>query len=351
MDGYDRFLDRLAELPVKSSRTESKVEVEILKRIMTPEEAELASLLTGAPEPASAVAERADMSAEAMRDALDGLARKGVIFKVYTEEPLYMLVSMLPGIYDIQHKHKTPEDAKLWERYYKEALGEDFCKTGTPLIRVLPVKASITPEMTVFTYEEVEKIIDDSQAITLTDCICRHNKRLVGEACEAPVVNMCMFLDAWADYFAENNMGRRASKDEARQTLTRARDAGLVCNTLNVEHGSFAICACCGCCCVVLRGITELKIPGSVAKSNFMAEIAADHCVGCGTCVEACQVKALELLDDVAHVIDGRCIGCGICKVVCQFDAVSLKRRDDENRPPADMTELMGKIALGRLEG
>ena len=136
----------------------------------------------------------------------------------------------------------------------------------------------------------------------------------------------------------------KISRQSIREALHRAEEAGLVHNTLNTRENSFFICNCCGCCCAILRGITQLKLPASVAGSNFIAEIARDNCTGCGTCVDRCQVNALELVDDTAALHKERCIGCGLCVSGCDFDAVSLIRRAEDSTPPQTINKLMMKI-------
>lgn len=350
MESYEKFLKKIENLPIKTARTQSNVEVEILKRLMTPEEAEIGSHLSGLPEPAAVIAERASMDETELKKMLDSMVRKGVIFKVYTEEPLYCLVAMIPGIYEFQVGRLSEEDVKLWERYYAERAGKVLFSNETPVIRVLPVNQSITPEMTVYQYEEVEKLIDKAAVVTLADCICRTNKNLIGEGCDAPVKDTCIYLDAWGNFFAENKIGRRATKEKAKAVLARSKKAGLVLNALNVQEGSFFICSCCGCCCAGLRGITELEIPTAVAKSHYLAEISPEDCTGCGVCVESCHVRALELVDDVAVLIKERCIGCGVCVGVCNFDAMIIKRKDEIEKPPTNTEDLMGKHAVGALK-
>jgi ferredoxin len=345
-------MEKLGSLPFDSPRTESKVEIEILNGLMTPDQAEIACNLSAMPEPVAAIAERAGMDAKELSATLDALVKKGVIFKVYTEEPLYSLVSMFPGIIEFQVGRLTPEDVERWNRYYDEKLGRAVLDSQPQMTRIVPVAKSIPTEMNVFTYEEVEKLIDGATAITLVDCICRAKKKLIGEkGCDAPVKDTCIYLDSWADYFAENNLGRRASKDEAKITLRRNRDAGLVHNAFNVQQGAVGICSCCACCCILLRGISELKIPSAVAKSNFIAEISHDACTGCGVCVDRCPVHAMEIVNDVAQLVEDRCIGCGVCEVFCEFDAISLKRRDKIVQPPADLNEFMAQRMAGRLKG
>ncbi|MGV8075435.1 MAG: ATP-binding protein [Syntrophobacteraceae bacterium] len=348
MNSYEKFMEKLATLPIHSPKTESKIEIVILQKLMTPDQAELACFLSAMPEPAAAIAERAGMETEALRAAIEPLVKKGIIFKVYTEEPLYCLYPLIPGVWEFQLGKLDPQDVKRWESYWEEKLAQDLFTNKTPLIRTVPVTKTIPTEMNVFSYEEVEKLVDEARVITLTDCVCRTSKHMIGEGCDAPVKDSCLALNEWADYYAENGMGRRVSKEKAKEVLAMARDAGLIHNTMNVQQGSQFICNCCGCCCAGLRAITQLNIPTSVAKSNFIAEISTDECTGCGTCVERCQVKALEIVDDVAHLLEERCIGCGVCKTFCPVEAISLKRRDTLSDTPSDLFDLLPKHAAGR---
>lgn len=349
MDSYEKLMERMGTLPFSSPRTESGIEIELLKKHFTPEEAEIACNLTGMPETAASVAQRIGMDAKALGESLDAMVKKRSIFKVFTEEPLYSLpASLIFGIQDWQVGKISADEVGLWHQYWEEGGARELFTSKTPIARVVPVARSISGEMTVFSYEEVEKVIDGAKTISITDCICRSMHKLVGKGCDAPDKGMCIHFDTYSDFYTNNKMARRATKEEAREVLARARDAGLVHCTLNVKSGPMFICNCCGCCCVTLKAITKLNFPNAIAKSNFIAEVSPDACTGCGTCVERCNVKALELVNDVAHLKTERCIGCGVCETSCKFGAISLRRKSVLAEIPADVPEFFAKHAAGR---
>ena len=261
-----------------------------------------------------------ELEVEKLKTVLEEMVKKGAIFKVYTKEPLYSLVPMMPGIYEFQLGKLTPDMVELFEKYYAEKHGEAVFSNKTPFARVVPIKETIPAELNILTYEEVENIIEEADSITLATCLCRSNKKMLGEGCDGPVDDICMLFDSWADYYAQNGMGRRVSKEEGKNALKRAEDAGLVHSAMNVQQGALFICNCCGCCCALLRGITQLEIPTAVAKSNFVAEILEDECTACGECEEICQIKAIEMDDSVAVVLKERCIGCGVCASRCPVE-------------------------------
>ena len=51
-----------------------------------------------------------------------------------------------------------------------------------------------------------------------------------------------------------------------------------------------------------------------------------DDCVGCGTCIEKCNTKALELIDGAVKLNDEKCLGCGVCAHLCPQNAIKLER-------------------------
>jgi ferredoxin len=128
------------------------------------------------------------------------------------------------------------------------------------------------------------------------------------------------------------------TREEALALLDEAERQGLVHTVSNFKSGMFYVCNCCGCCCSILRGITEYGLEHSVAAASYRAVVDADACTGCGICVERCQVKAIEMCDGVAVVDRSRCIGCGLCVTGCAPETVRLERLPDAQvlEPPED---------------
>jgi len=117
------------------------------------------------------------------------------------------------------------------------------------------------------------------------------------------------------------------SQTEALTFLDKAEELGLVHTASNIMKGFGYICNCCGCCCGILRGITEWGIEKSVAYANYYSVINPDECKGCGTCIERCQVHAIYEQDGVPVVNLEKCIGCGLCVTGCPNNAVKLQRK------------------------
>ena len=76
---YKQLAERLDALPNGFTPTESGIELRLLAKIFTPEEARLASLLRLTHEPASEIALRAGTDPAATLDILKAMRRKGLI--------------------------------------------------------------------------------------------------------------------------------------------------------------------------------------------------------------------------------------------------------------------------------
>ncbi|NLF07177.1 MAG: 4Fe-4S binding protein [Pirellulaceae bacterium] len=55
------------------------------------------------------------------------------------------------------------------------------------------------------------------------------------------------------------------------------------------------------------------------------AVVNAETCTGCGSCVDACPVEAIEMKDDVAVVDPDTCTDCGACVDACPVEAITLE--------------------------
>ena len=103
-DIYERLAEHLDNLPGGFPRTESGVEMRILRRLFTPEDAKLAVHLTLIPEEPRVVARRARIPVGEASQRLEGMVKAGLIIGVYpkNKSPLYMAEQFLVGFWESQ---------------------------------------------------------------------------------------------------------------------------------------------------------------------------------------------------------------------------------------------------------
>ncbi|HSG43689.1 MAG TPA: hypothetical protein VLA72_11090 [Anaerolineales bacterium] len=118
-DVYEKLANHLDNLPAGFPRTESGVEMRILRRLFSPEEAELATQLSLIEEDARVIAHRAGLSFEAAVNRLDAIEKKGLIFALHKEgKPTrYQALGYVVGIYEFQVNRMDPEIISDFEEY------------------------------------------------------------------------------------------------------------------------------------------------------------------------------------------------------------------------------------------
>jgi Pyruvate/2-oxoacid:ferredoxin oxidoreductase delta subunit len=348
-DVYRRLARRLDAIPNGFPSTESGVELRLLAKIFTPQQASLAAVMRLTHEPAEAIAARAGVDAGTARRTLKGMARQGLIYVGKGEGQLtFALMPFAVGVYEEQLPRMDVELAQLFEEYLQQSRGNTIYGP-TPLHRVIPVEEAVPVDMAIYPYERASELIKSAKSWAVRDCICRVQKRLIEAGCDHVVEN-CLVFAPVEGAFERSTVNRATTKDEALRILRETEEAGLVHTTGNYRDGHSYICNCCGCCCGILRGVTEFGILSAVGHSDWRAAVDVGACAGCGDCLEWCQFSAISLDDGVCVVDNVRCVGCGQCATACPNGALQVVRRPEHELPPlaADRHEWMAQRARAR---
>jgi electron transport complex protein RnfB len=345
---YEKLARHLDRLPAGFPRTESGVELRILKRLFDPEEAELACRLQMMPEPAAAVAVRIGIPEAELAEKLETMSRKGLILRADRPEgPLYMAAQYVIGIWEY-HVNDLDEELVRDMNEYSPYLFESMARMKTQQLRTIPIGSSLTGEGAVLPYEEARRLIEGQSKILVAPCICRKEHTLVGGGC-GKSLETCLVFSGGAHYYEKNGIGRVITQEEALGILKKAEEEGLVLQPTNAKK-IINICLCCGDCCQILKNLRRHPQPAKIVHSNFLARVRPDDCLGCEVCLDRCQMEAIEMKDGKAEVDPDRCIGCGLCVPTCAGEAIDLIHKEEQDRytPPDNIVETFTRLAVER---
>lgn len=288
-----------------------QVLVDALNSVCTNEDAEATMLCdpqtgdarrsTATPRSAEELAEKAGVDSKKLDDMLMECGRIGLVETSYGDhgEIKYCQSTIFPGLAEalMTGRHLTKEGAH-WYEYF----AADMAQSGIPNLpdgymnlHALPVRAAIKDTNKIMSCEELEPYLAKSKFISVSNCPCRQAEHALGNGCEHTYVDTCIQLGKYAESYLITGRSRQISKEEAYDILRRCEREGLVhqVSAYDPDHAGF-ICNCCGCSCVLLRNANIIN-DTRASRSNFVAEINSDNCVGCGACVESCNTNALSL--------------------------------------------------------
>ncbi len=341
---YRELQRRLDRMPVPFPATESGVEIRILKRLFTPEEARLALELSAIPEKLGAIHARVkhEIGENELRAALDAMADKGAIQKLPGKDgPLYAKAPLVVGMYEAQVNRLTPEFETDMRAYLEEDFGRALYSMPTPQMRTVPVYKSISVDRAVASYDDIRKFtLETPGPFAALNCVCKQGKDLTGDPCRLTGQRQtCLMYGVAATMMIAKAGAREVSREGMLELLDEADRVGLVLQPQNTQDPLF-VCCCCGCCCGVLATVKKWPRPVDAFQTNFVAKVDADACEICGACVARCQMDAITSGSEPAAVAEERCIGCGLCVSTCPSGAVKLHKKDGKKPPPRNTQAL-----------
>ena len=349
-DLYRKLAVHLDNLPGGFPPTDSGVELRLLRRLFTPEEAQLALCLTLISEPPRVIARRAGISTAQSASRLEEMARKGLIFRTQPKgkDPEYSALQFVIGIWEFHVNQLDLELIRDLNEYVPTLLNPEIWKKS-PQLRTIPVHSSISARPDVLPYEKAEEMVRSQEKFLVAPCICRREHKMAGKGCDRPE-EACLVFGAGADYYQRNGIGRVIGLQETLDILKLADESGLVLQPGNAQQ-ILNICCCCGCCCQVLKNLKRYPKPASLFATAFVAEFDPEACEGCGVCVERCQMQALQLDGGKAVLDRDRCIGCGLCVATCPTESLQLARKIPPGQVRVPQTIVSAAIQLGRERG
>ena len=323
---YKELREKLDQYSIGFNKTESGVEIDILKRVFTPEEAKMYLNLKRELESVEVIAERGGYDLETAEAMLFEMKNKGHLFpKTKNNIKYYAAAPVMHGIFEHQAYTIDKELAELFEQYVNE-----FQPKGLAA-RTIPISGEIDKSILITSYDDVKKIIMEKKRIGLVECACAAKNTAIETGCEKPT-EVCMAFDFYAEYAIEElGYGRWISHEEAFEVLKLTEEAGLVHQSLGTTENCEAVCNCCGDCCMILKMIKAFPQPALLSGSNYQAILDESNCSQCDICIERCPMEAISAGDDSIDLNLDRCIGCGLCTTTCPSDALTLVAKPGDN--------------------
>lgn len=346
---YQKLREQLDQYSVGFPATASGIEIRILQKMFTPEEAQMYLDLTLLLEKPQDVARRLGRDEASAGALLDQMADKGLIFRMRKgDQARYAAVPFVIGSFEFQLKRMDRELAEMIEAYMQEALLDNMAGNLTPM-RTVPVHRSLKVSWQVAPHADARQIMQSKSKIAVAECICRTQQQLIEACCDKPL-EVCFMFGSHADYYVDRQMARYVDVEEALRILEECDRQGLVTQPANAVNPG-GLCNCCGDCCGILRALRKLPNPAAMVHNNYLAEVDAERCIGCETCLDRCQMEAIVMTEaGVAEIKPLRCIGCGLCVTTCPEEALHLaiKPVEAHSEPPQSGREFMEKTAQMR---
>ena len=312
---------------------ESDALTRILRKLMTPEEAEI---LMALPAETADLSKRFGLDERTIQNKLNELMERGLAIPSKGQLKFASDVARLhDATLSSAEKWVDTELLDLWREFYEkdwfDAMNDGPKNLPQPVIRVIPAMKAIdqSPQISadeVLPEENIREMIRNAKTVAVVPCTCRRSMR----RCHAPLDN-CLQFNRGAEYSINRGAGRKLSADEAIAIAEKAEEVGLV-HTWPFPPNFFEICNCCRDCCQLFDGGIYFGTLDKVfEKSRFRAEIDKDICTGCEDCVERCYFSAIKMVEtgkknDLKATLDPeKCFGCGVCVVGCNIGAISMK--------------------------
>ncbi|NMC70883.1 MAG: 4Fe-4S binding protein [Myxococcales bacterium] len=359
---------RLDRMPIRAPAHPALFE--ILDELFRGEERRLAAAMPLRPSTTERIARCAGISARRAEELLRDMLHRGLVVDLPHPDgrTFWFLNPTVIGFFEfsMMRRRDDVDQARLarhvWEYFHGDPdlafvrmIGNEGTFLARPLLQEEAVAGGTDSE--ILDEERATEIVARAGRWAEGICHCRHVQEHLGRRCAYPI-DHCLALGQGADYLSRAGLARPIDQSRALDVLAHAKELGMVQMVDNVRRKPTFLCNCCSCCCEMLEGLRLLGGHRGTVRSNHAAAVDPPKCNGCGRCVRACPLGAIELVPEAAgaarkskahaRVTADRCLGCGVCRRRCPTGAIQLHRTPTRIQTPGTQVERMVLQALER---
>ncbi len=360
----NRMSEGLANDPLPNS-------YEIIMRLWTPEQAAAEVLcpnlkwFTALDYVKAALAKGQDVTIDEAVEILDDLVDNRLIVGNTRSQGdrWYWLLAWVDGVWETH----IPEVEDI--TFVQGGINGSDYGTGSvyPILHVCPVDASIVEGGVIEPHRDWRLIIDSNTSFGIGECICRKAAITRGDAemdgfkrdhvwkegaDGEGFIDTCMVFGEYADYFIEQGLAERVTKEQMVANIETAIEDGFVPEMYWAQHPEI-MCMCKSDMCDTLTAYRRVDgMSTNFAKvSVYNLNYDKDACIQCGLCLERCPMKSISWGDDGYCVMDTACVRCGQCAIKCPAGARLLSLKDGPiDELPFDMCEDFAWRAEDRMQ-
>jgi Pyruvate/2-oxoacid:ferredoxin oxidoreductase delta subunit len=186
--------------------------------------------------------------------------------------------------------------------------------------------------------EDLGRIMDLASSIVRIPCICRKSTTGKTDACYCfglglDPERMLDIKEAFLESFRvgpDTDVFEKVTKEEAMELHRGFEKEGLIHSIWTFKTPFIGgLCNCDRSDCLAMVGYQyDFRI---FFRSEHVAFVEKDKCVGCRECLPKCQFGAIgfSTVHRKTFIDPMRCYGCGICRSGCEVDAIRLMDRSD----------------------
>lgn len=215
----------------------------MVEELFTPEQAEVNNILPAKPSTAHEIADIVGRGAIETEKILENMANNGLCLDHEKDGVIYFRPQpFMPGILEnifirggtTEHDKKMARLIDAYKESYNATRPSKPAQILFPGLRAITVDRTIEAGNTVHTYDQVQTYIDQNDSIAVGTCYCRHEADLLGKDLHEMPKQVCMSFGRGAEFTVKRLGGRKVSREEAREILDQAEEAGLIHMTRNV---------------------------------------------------------------------------------------------------------------------